>query len=510
MDTELLSRIQFGTTTVYHFFFVPVTIGLAGLVAGIQTAWLRTGNERYLRLTKLYGKLFLINFAVGVATGLVQEFQFGMNWSQFSRFVGDIFGAPLALEGLLAFFLESTFLGLWIFGWERLPKKLHLACIWIVAVATLFSAFFILAANSFMQNPVGYTIRDGRAELTDFGALLTNPVLLTTIPHQIFACYLVGAGIVTAVAAWHLVRIAKAPERVAEGPESVEGPLLDQAAQDHSPSTSSGHLAGTGVVEERATFRTALRIGAVAMLIAAAGTFVSGDFQGKVMTDVQPMKMAAAEALYDTEQPASFSIITIGTLDGRHEVWALKVPHVLSFLAENNFSAEVLGINDLQREYQATYGPGDYAPVIPLTYWSFRAMMGLGIVSFGAAVLILWFTRKGRDPATTGLVGLAWRFGPPLLPFLPVLANSFGWIFTETGRQPWLVFGLLRTEAGVSPSVSVAEVITSLTVFTVLYGVLAVIELRLFTHTISEGLPDVDTGSDSDDDVEEKPLSYAF
>lgn len=489
MDTELLSRIQFGTTTVYHFFFVPVTIGLAGLVAGIQTAWLRTGNPRYLRLTKLYGKLFLINFAVGVATGLVQEFQFGMNWSQFSRFVGDIFGAPLALEGLLAFFLESTFLGLWIFGWDRLPKRLHLACIWIVAVATLFSAFFILAANSFMQNPVGYAIHDGRAELTDFGALLTNPVLLTTIPHQIFACYLVGAGIVTAVAAWHLVRLAKAPEPV-EGPEpAAEGP---------EPS------------EERATFRAALRIGAVAMLIAAAGTFVSGDFQGKVMTDVQPMKMAAAEALYDTEQPASFSIVTIGTLDGKHEVWALKVPHLLSFLAENNFSAEVLGINDLQREYQATYGPGDYAPVIPLTYWSFRAMMGLGIVSFGAAALILWFTRKGRDPATTGLFGLAWRFGPLVLPFLPVLANSVGWIFTETGRQPWLVFGLLRTSAGVSPGVSVVEVIISLTVFTALYAILAVIELRLFSRAIGEGLPVLDPETDAEDELDDRPLSYSF
>ncbi|SDS77488.1 cytochrome ubiquinol oxidase subunit I [Microlunatus soli] len=509
MDTELLSRIQFGTTTVYHFFFVPVTIGLAGLVAGIQTAWLRTGNPRYLRLTKLYGKLFLINFAVGVATGLVQEFQFGMNWSQFSRFVGDIFGAPLALEGLLAFFLESTFLGLWIFGWDRLPKKLHLACIWIVAVATLFSAFFILAANSFMQNPVGYAIRDGRAELTDFGALLTNPVLLTTIPHQIFACYLVGAGIVTAVAAWHLVRIAKGPEPVEgprpsqQGPEPAEGPQTQSASHTHSPSTSSGPS------EERATFRSALRIGAVAMLIAAAGTFVSGDFQGKVMTDVQPMKMAAAEALYNTEQPASFSIVTIGTLDGKHEVWALKVPHLLSFLAENNFSAEVLGINDLQRDYQAKYGPGDYAPVIPLTYWSFRAMMGLGIVSFGAAVLILWFTRKGRDPATTGLFGLVWRLGPPLLPFLPVLANSFGWIFTETGRQPWLVFGLLQTRAGVSPGVSVAEVIVSLTIFTILYAVLAVIELRLFTRTISSGLPAVESAPD-DDEVEDQPLSYAF
>ncbi|HEY9291344.1 MAG TPA: cytochrome ubiquinol oxidase subunit I [Microlunatus sp.] len=492
MDTELLSRIQFGTTTVYHFFFVPVTIGLAGLVAGLQTAWVRTGKERYLRLTRLYGKLFLINFAIGVATGIVQEFQFGMNWSQFSRFVGDIFGAPLALEGLLAFFLESTFLGLWIFGWDRLPRRVHLACIWIVAAATVLSATFILAANSFMQNPVGFHVTGGRAELTDFGAVLTNPVLLVTLPHQIFACYMVGAGIVVAVAAWHLVRIARRDR--ADVASAAAEPADGDAAADR--------------VEERATFRTALRIGAVALLIAGGGTFVSGDFQGKVMTDVQPMKMAAAEALYDTEQPASFSILTIGTLDGKHEVWSIKVPRLLSFLAEGNLTGEVHGINDLQAQYQQTYGPGDYAPNIPATYWTFRLMMGLGIVAFAGGVLILWLTRKNRDPATTGFWGLVWRFGPILLPFLPILGNSFGWIFTETGRQPWLVFGLLPTSSGVSPNLSTTEVWISLIVFTVLYGVLAVVELRLFTRTIGQGLPAVEPEPDPDD--ADRPLSYAF
>ncbi|QDP94681.1 cytochrome ubiquinol oxidase subunit I [Microlunatus elymi] len=495
MDTELLSRIQFGTTTVYHFFFVPVTIGMAGLVAGFQTAWVRTGKDRYLRLTRLYGKLFLINFAIGVATGIVQEFQFGMNWSQFSRFVGDIFGAPLALEGLLAFFLESTFLGLWIFGWDRLPKRVHLACIWIVAGATVLSATFILAANSFMQHPVGFQLVNGRAELTDFGAVLTNPVLLVTLPHQIFACYLVGAGIVVAVAAWHLTRIARAGKER----EPVERPEQDMIT---GPST------GSGIDEERATFRTALRVGAVALLVAGAGTFISGDLQGKVMTDVQPMKMAAAEALYNTEKPASFSILTIGTLDGKHEVWSIKIPRLLSFLAEENFTAEVHGINDLQAQYEQTYGPGEYAPNIPTTYWTFRLMMGMGIAAFGGGALILWLTRKNRDPVTTGLWGLVWRFGPILLPFLPILGNSFGWIFTETGRQPWLVFGLLPTKAGVSPNLSPTEVWISLIVFTLLYGILAVIELRLFTRTIGQGLPVLD--AEPEDEATDRPLSYAF
>ena len=499
MDTELLSRLQFGITTVYHFFFVPVTIGLSGLVAGFQTAWVRTGKDAYLRLTRLYGKLFLINFAVGVVTGIVQEFQFGMNWSRFSRFVGDIFGAPLALEGLLAFFLESTFLGLWIFGWDKLPKKLHLACIWIVAVATVLSAFWILAANSFMQHPVGFTINHqlNRAELINFGAVLTNPVLLATMPHQIFAAYMVGAGVVTAVAAWHLVRIARA-DRAGEETLVAAGDPAEDYARD------------ADATENRATFRTALKVGAVALLITGAGTFISGDTQGKVMTAVQPMKMAAAEALYYTEQPAAFSIFTIGTLDGKHEVFSIRIPGLLSFLAHGNFTGKVQGINNLQQLYNQQFGPGDYAPIIPVTYWSFRIMMGLGIVAFVGGALILWLMRKGRDPSVTGFWGLVWRFGPILLPFLPLLGNTFGWIFTEMGRQPWLAFGLFQTRQGVSPNLTPAMVAISLGVFTVVYGVMAVIELRLFTKTIADGLPDLRAETDPDPDSGEKPLSYAF
>ena len=499
MDTELLSRFQFAITTVYHFFFVPLTIGLSGLIAGFQTAWVRTGKDSYLRLTRLYGKLFLINFAVGVVTGIVQEFQFGMNWSQFSRFVGDIFGAPLALEGLLAFFLESTFLGLWVFGWDKLPKKVHLACIWIVAVATVLSAFWILAANSFMQHPVGFTINHqlNRAELTNFGAVLTNPVLLATMPHQIFACYMVGAGVATAVAAWHLVRIARA-DREGEAAVMAAGGSAEDYVRDHDTS------------ENRHAFRTALRVGAVALLISGLGTFISGDTQGKVMTSVQPMKMAAAEALYYTEQPAAFSLFTIGSLDGKHEVWSLRIPRLLSFLADGNIHGKVLGVNNLQTLYSHQFGPGDYAPIIPLTYWSFRIMMGLGIVAFLGGALILWLTRKDRDPAVTGRWGLVWRFGPILLPFLPLLGNTFGWIFTEVGRQPWLAFGLFETRQGVSPNITPTMVAISLSVFTVVYGVMAVVEFRLFTKTIADGLPDLNAELEPDPDSGDKPLSYAF
>ncbi len=488
MNAESLARWQFAITTVYHFFFVPVTIGLAGLVAGLQTAWVRTEAEKYLRLTKFFGKLFLINFALGVVTGIVQEFQFGMNWSEYSRFVGDIFGAPLALEGLLAFFLESTFLGLWIFGWDRLPKRIHLMTIWVAAIGTVLSAYFILAANSFMQNPVGFAFNPdrGRVELTDIWAVLTNPVVLVTFPHQIFGCFMVGGAFVAAVAGWHLLKLHTFPE-------PVEG----------RPSTSSG---------DGATWRTAVKVGAVTLLVAGLGVLISGDLQGKVMTQVQPMKMAAAEALYETEAPASFSVITIGTPDGQRELWSIKVPHVLSFLATGTLDGRVQGIRELQAAYEQSYGPMTYSPNIPLTYWSFRWMIALGVAGMGVGALLLWSLRGGRTLGDT-MLGSRWlgRFWTPLLialPLLPLFANSVGWIFTETGRQPWLVFGLLKTADGVSPGTTVTEVLISMITFTALYSVLAVIEVRLMLKSIRAGLPDV-TPAQVDDDSD-RPLAFAY
>jgi cytochrome bd ubiquinol oxidase subunit I len=395
-----------------------------------------------------------------------------MNWSAYSRFVGDIFGAPLALEGLLAFFLESTFLGLWIFGWDRLSPKLHLATIWLAATGTVLSAYFILAANSFMQNPVGFTFNEarGRAELTDFAAVLTNPVVLITFPHQIFGCFMVGGAFVAAVAGWHLWKINKG--------------------------------SGTG---DRIAFRAAVKLGAITLLIAGLGIIVTGDIQGKVMTQVQPMKMASAEALFDTEQPASFSVITIGTPDGQHELWAIKIPNLLSFLAEGNFHGEVKGIRELQQAYEQTYGPGTYSPNIPLTYWSFRWMIGLGLVGMATGAWLLFSIRRGRSPSA--------RYWPALLialPLLPLFANSFGWIFTETGRQPWLVFGLLTTTAGVSPNNTVGEVLTSMIAFTALYGTLAVVEVRLMLKYIREGLPDVSEPELPGDSDADAPMSFAY
>jgi cytochrome d ubiquinol oxidase subunit I len=458
MDALDLARWQFGITTVYHFLFVPLTIGLAALVASLETAWVRTGDLRWLRATKFWGKLFLINFAMGVVTGIVQEFQFGMNWSSYSRFVGDVFGAPLAMEALLAFFLESTFLGLWIFGWTRLPRWLHAACMWAVAVGTLLSAYFILAANSWMQHPVGYEIVDGRAQLTDIWAVLTNSTQLATFPHTIFACFVTAGVFLLAISGWHLAR--------------------------------KQHLD---------IMRPSLRLGLWVTLVASVGLVATGDIQARVMTDQQPMKMAAAEALYETAAPASFSLFTIGTLDGSEELWSVRIPRLLSLMSTGTAGGEVEGIDDLQARYEQQYGAGtDYRPNIPVSYWSFRLMIGFGAVAALISLAGLWLTRGGRLPDRrrvwqVGLVAIA----------LPYLANSAGWIFTEMGRQPWSVFGVLQTSDSVSPSVGAGSVITSLATFTVLYGVLAVVAVWLLAKHVKAGPPsEVEaTGEESEHEV---------
>ncbi|MCC2594668.1 cytochrome ubiquinol oxidase subunit I [Tessaracoccus sp. OS52] len=496
MDPVTLGRWQFGITTVYHYLFVPITIALSMIVAVIQTVWYRTGNDKYLRLTKFFGKLFLINFALGVVTGIVQEFQFGMNWSEYSRFVGDVFGAPLALEALLAFFLESTFLGLWIFGWDKLPKLVHLAAIYIVAFGTMLSAVFILAANSWMQNPVGTVFNNGRAELDGvegFLEVLTNPVFLVTFPHVLFGAYMVGGAIVAAVSGWHLARLHK----------------LGEAAP----------------VEDVAAFRFGVKLGAWILIAASIFTVVTGDMQSKVMMQAQPMKMSAAEALYDTETNASFSVLTIGSLDGTKEIWSLKIPGLLSLMSGYE---TVEGINDLREDFedggfrradgtqttlQAAYADElaanydvDPTPNIFLSYWTFRLMITLGMLGAAVGVFLLWSIRGGRLPKP----GRVWTGLMVAMPLLPLFANSFGWIFTEMGRQPWIVAGVLPTSAGISPTASVAEVLTSMIVYTLLYGVLAVIEVGLFLKYTKLGLPDVHPVDLDAVDDPDAPLTFAY
>ncbi len=466
MDPLLLARWQYAITTIYHFLFVPLTISLGFIVAGFQTAWYRGGNPVYLRLTKFFGALFLINFAIGVVTGIVQEFQFGMNWSDYSRYVGDIFGAPLAMEGLLAFFLESTFLGLWIFGWGRLPKGVHLATIWITAIGAALSAYFILAANAWMHHPVGFTFNEaaGRAELNDIVAVLLNSTALAMFVHVIPAAFLTGGAFVAGVAMWRLLR----------------HPDVDTAA-----------------------YRKAAIAGSWVVLVAGILVVVSGDIQGKLVNDQQPMKQAAAEALWDTSAPASFSLFTIGSLDGSEEIFSIRIPYALSWLATGSFTGEVQGMNNLQAQAVATYGPGNYVPIVPLTYWAFRGMIGAGTLAALAAAWFLWKMRKGRLPSR-GIVAVAL-----VLPFVPLAANSAGWITTETGRQPWVVQDLLTTPLGVSPSNGTLEVVITLVGFTILYGALALVEVALLRRQIRIGLPPVEPeGGTSTDGEPDLALGY--
>ena len=443
MSTLDLSRWQFGLTTVYHFLFVPITIGMVLLVAILQTIWTRTGDEKFLRLTKFFGKVFLINFAMGVVTGIVQEFQFGMNWSDYSRFVGDIFGAPLAMEGLLAFFFESTFIGLWIFGWGRLSKKVHLATIWITVLGVWLSAYFILVANSFMQNPVGFEINEAknRAELTDIGAVLTNLVALNQFPHTITASIMTAGAVLVGISAYHLKR-----------------------------------------KQYVSSMTTSLKLGLWTVLGGGFGTLLSGDGLGLAMVQTQPMKMAAAEALYETSKNASFSVFTWGTPDGHSELFSIRIPNLLSFLSTHTWDGQVEGLNDLQAQYVGLFGPGDYMPIIWLTYWSFRWMIGLGALAMLIAVVGLWLTRKGN----INLKKWQWNTAIWMSP-MPLLAIAVGWMFTEMGRQPWIVFKLMKTADGVSPGVSASDVLISLIVFTLLYGVLAIVEFKLLMKAVKQG-----------------------
>jgi cytochrome bd ubiquinol oxidase subunit I len=443
MDALALARWQFAITTVYHFFFVPLTLGLSIIVAILETAYVRTGNETYKRMTLFWGRLFLINFAMGVVTGIVQEFQFGMNWSSYSRFVGDIFGAPLAIEALMAFFLESTFLGIWMFSWDKLPKGLHAATIWLVALGSNISALWILIANSFMQEPVGYTIRNGRAEMTDFGALLTNSNVWVQYPHVLLSGLVTAAFFMLGISAYHLWR--------------KKHPDLD-------------------------IFRRSFRIAISFALVCSVLVAVTGHVQAQHMVQVQPMKMAAAEALYNSQDPASFSILTIGNPQGTQDVFSVRIPDLLTILSYNDVNGKVQGINDLQKQYEQQYGPGNYIPPVPIIYWSFRLMVGFGILMVLLALYGMYLMRRGRFENQTWYLKLLLAAMA-----LPYLANTAGWIMTEVGRQPWIVFGLFTTQQAVSPTVNAGSVLFSLISFALVYGILMVADVYLLAKFAKTG-----------------------
>ncbi|MCL4560486.1 MAG: cytochrome ubiquinol oxidase subunit I [Chloroflexi bacterium] len=441
MNVLPLSQWQFAITSIYHFFFVPLTLGLSVMVAIMETIYVRSGQTVYKQMAQFWGKLFLINFAMGVVTGLVMEFQFGMNWSDYARFVGDIFGAPLAIEALLAFFLESVFLGVWVFGWDKLSKGMHCAAIWLVALGSNISALWILIANSFMQQPVGYTLQNGRAVMSDFWALLGNPNVWVQFPHTVLAGFTTAAFFVIGISAYHLFRKTH-PE----------------------------------------FFHHSFQIATVFGTIAVALLILVGHTQAQHMVQTQPMKMAAAEALWHSMDPASFSLITIGNLSQTGDVFAIRIPYVLSLLSYNSLTGRVEGIYDLQALYQQQYGPGNYIPPIAVTYWSFRAMVGAGFLMLGLAVYALVHLMRGIPLEKMRL--LKWL---PLAIALPYLANTTGWMMTELGRQPWVVFGLMKTAQGVSPTVNTGMVVASLFILTLLYGFLMVVDVFLLVKFAKAG-----------------------
>jgi cytochrome d ubiquinol oxidase subunit I len=436
MDTLILSRWQFAITTVYHFFFVPLTLGLSILLAVMETAYVRTGDEMYKGMAKFWGKLFVINFAVGVATGIVLEFQFGMNWSEYSRFVGDIFGAPLAIEALLAFFLESTFLGIWIFGWDRLSKGAHLAAIWLVAIGSNLSALWILIANSFMHEPVGYRLNPaaGRAEMTDFWALVTNPHAWLQFPHVITSGITTAALFVLGISAYHLLRKTEPAE----------------------------------------AFKKSFRFAAVYGLIGVVLVVFIGHTQAQHMVAHQPMKMAAAEALWESADPADLSVVAIFDTQSQETLWSIEIPRGLSVMAYNSLEGEVKGIQELQQEFVDRHGPGDYIPPVFLSYWSFRLMVGTGVLMFLVLAYAVYLVARGRIAQRRWFLRIL-----PWVLLLPYVANTAGWLLTELGRQPWIVYELQLTADAVSPSVSGHTVLLSLIGFGLVYAGLIVADVYL-------------------------------
>lgn len=457
LDPVMLARLQFAVTTIFHFFFVPLSIGLVLLIAIMETMYVVKGKEQYKRMAKFWGKLFLINFAVGIVTGILQEFQFGMNWSDYSRFVGDVFGAPLAVEALFAFFMESTFIGLWIFGWDRLSKKVHLLCIWLVALGTMMSAFWILAANSFMQRPVGFEINNGRAEMNDFFAVIGNGQLWVEFPHTVLGAFATGAFMIAGVSAYKLMK-----------------------RQDAD------------------FFKKSFNIAIIVALISSFATALFGHQQAQYLVETQPMKMAATEGLWgESGDPAPWTIYAHIDSDGGKNDFEIKIPYLLSFLSYSKFTGEVKGMNELQALYEESYGPGDYIPPVRTTFWSFRIMVAAGslMIVLGMYGTYLAWRKKLDRPNKWFYRIMLWSIS------LPFIANTSGWIMTEIGRQPWTVFGLMQTKDSISPAVTGGQILFSLIAFTAIYAVLGTVMTYLFVKVIKKGPNDEEgDGSETSED----------
>jgi cytochrome d ubiquinol oxidase subunit I len=430
MDVLLLSRLQFAVATMFHFLFVPLTLGLSVLVAWMETKYVTTGDETYLAMTKFWGKLFLINFALGVVTGITLEFQFGTNWSRYSSYVGDIFGSLLAIEATVAFFLESTFVGVWIFGWKKLSKKAHAVVIWLVAGATNLSAVWILIANSWMQEPLGFAIRNGRAELTDFTAVVFSKFGILTILHTLPAAYILSAFFIMGISAYHLLR------------------------KQHIDFFTR-------------SFKIGLSFGLVFSIFIA----IEGDFHAVHVTRTQPEKLAAMEAHWETSTRAPINLLAIPSQEGEKNIIEIgAIPGVLSYLGYHDVNAEVKGLKDF---------PKDERPPVFLTFASFRLMVTLGV--YFILMTVIGFFKRNRLMQSPGYLKLMMWSMP-----LTYLAVEFGWLVAEVGRQPWIVYRLMLTPQAVSP-IDTIQVATTLLGFLLVYGLLGAIDFYLLAKYARKG-----------------------
>ncbi len=430
MDPVFLSRLQFAAATMFHFLFVPLTLGLSLLIAYMETRYAWSGDKNYLRMTKFWGKLFLINFALGVVTGITLEFQFGTNWSRYSEYVGDVFGSILAIEASAAFFLESTFIGIWIFGWKKLSAKAHAVVMWLVALAGNFSAVWILIANGFMQHPVGYEIRNGRAELTDFIAVITNKHGWLEIVHVVPAALLLGAFFIMGISAYHLLR------------------------KQHTQ-----------------VFLKSFRIALVVGLVTSLFTAFSGDMHGINVSKTQPAKLAAMESHWETRTQAPIVMFAIPSETQEKNIIEIgSLPGLLSFLGFHDFNAEVTGLRDIPKE--------DRPPVL-LTFIGFRTMVGLGTL-FIILTIYGWVRRDKLMESPRFLKIMLWSIP------LPYIATEMGWLVSEVGRQPWIVYNLMRTADAASP-IAGSQVLVSLIAFILVYGLLGAVGFYLIAKSVKEG-----------------------
>ena len=486
------SRWQFALTACYHWIFVPLTLGLAVVMAVMESVYVRTGDVFWKRTAKFWMKLFAINFAVGIATGIILEFEFGTNWSNYSWFVGDIFGAPLAIEGILAFFMEATFFAVMFFGWEKVDKRTHLLCTWMTGIGAAVSAVWILIANAWMQHPVGMEFNPDtvRHEMVDFWALVLNPTAVSKFFHTVFSGWMTGAVFVIGISCWYLLK-----------------------------------------GRERRFALDSVRVAAVVGIVGTLAVMISGDSSGVHMAKYQPMKLAAAEGLEDGGRGAGFSIVP-----------GVEVPGVLSLLATHDIDGYVPGVNDLLegytdgdgvrhlsaeekmqrgrlaldafRTYRSAkdsdsvaaarktldenieyFGYGyigskeELVPPTGLVYWAFRAMVGIGCFLMLLMVVVLWAERKQR------LAGMRWLQWTALLSIpLVYLAGQAGWVVAEVGRQPWTIEGLLPVKAAVS-SVSAENVKTTFFLFVAIFTLFLIIELRILVRAIKKG-PDKEITND--------------